>query len=252
MADRKYGTNDNYVAAQQAGYRTHMADLRKSQANPRQEGIFGEEEFVYDAASDTFRCPAGQLMKPRRIHPVRRTQEYMTAAKVCSGCALRERCTRSRTGRTVHRHEDQELLDRARDQAHGDRARADRRRRQYLMEGSFADAANNHGFKRSRWRRLWRQQIQDWLIAAVQNWRIMLREREAEKKAPSAGVVALTDPSKIVWIGAETWKSSVPRAQGPFLGQNPRHWALPAIGRRRSHPDLRWVREPNVIHVGSE
>ena len=73
-----------------------------------------------------------------------------------------------------------------------------------------------------------------------------------EKKAPSAGVVALTDPSKIVWIGAETWKSSVPRAQGPFLGRNPRHWALPAIGRRRSHPDLRWDREPDVIHVGSE
>jgi hypothetical protein len=33
VADRKYGTNDNFVAAQQAGYRTHMADLRKSQAN---------------------------------------------------------------------------------------------------------------------------------------------------------------------------------------------------------------------------
>jgi hypothetical protein len=252
VADRKYGTNDNYVAAQQAGYRTHMADLRKSQANPRQEGIFGEEEFVYDPATDTFRCPAGQLMKPRRIHPVRRTKEYMTAAKVCSSCALRERCTRSRMGRTVHRHEHQELLDRAREQSHGDRARADRRRRQYLMEGSFADAANNHGFKRSRWRRLWRQQIQDWLIAAVQNWRIMLREREAENKAPSAGVVALTDPSKVVWIGAEMWKSSVSRAPGPLLERNPRHWALPAIGHRRSHPDLRRDREPNVIHVGAE
>jgi hypothetical protein len=42
------------------------------------------------------------------------------------------------------------------------------------MEGSFADAANNHGFKRSRWRRSWRQQIQDYLIAAIQNIRILL------------------------------------------------------------------------------
>jgi hypothetical protein len=32
------------------------------------------------------------------------------------------------------------------------------------MEKSFADAANNHHFKRARWRRLWRQQIQDYLI----------------------------------------------------------------------------------------
>ena len=44
------------------------------------------------------------------------------------------------------------------------------------MEGSFAQAANEHGFKRSRWRRLWRQQIQDWLIAAVQNIKILLRD----------------------------------------------------------------------------
>jgi len=43
-----------------------------------------------------------------------------------------------------------------------------------MMERSFADAANNHHFKRSRWRRLWRQQIQDYLIAAIQNVRILL------------------------------------------------------------------------------
>jgi hypothetical protein len=45
----------------------------------------------------------------------------------------------------------------------------------HLMERSFAEAANQHGFKRSRWRRLWRQRIQDWLIALVQNLRILLQ-----------------------------------------------------------------------------
>jgi hypothetical protein len=53
--------------------------------------------------------------------------------------------------------------------APGPAAQRDRQRRQYLMAGNFADAANNRGFKRSRWRRLWRQQIQDYLIAAIQN-----------------------------------------------------------------------------------
>jgi len=43
------------------------------------------------------------------------------------------------------------------------------------MEGSFADAANNHGFKRSRWRGLVKQQIQDFLIAAVQNVKLVLK-----------------------------------------------------------------------------
>jgi hypothetical protein len=41
------------------------------------------------------------------------------------------------------------------------------------MEGSFAQAANQHHCKKARWRRLWRQQIQDWLIAAVQNIAIL-------------------------------------------------------------------------------
>jgi hypothetical protein len=52
--------------------------------------------------------------------------------------------------------------------------RRDRKRRHHLMERSFAAAANNHHFKRARWRRLWRQQIQDYLIASIQNMRILL------------------------------------------------------------------------------
>jgi hypothetical protein len=55
------------------------------------------------------------------------------------------------------------------------------------MEGSFGRAANEHGFKRARWRRLWRQQIQDWLIAAVQNVQQLLRARG---KGRESGVAA--------------------------------------------------------------
>ncbi len=50
-------------------------------------------------------------------------------------------------------------------------------------EGGFADAANNHGFKRARWRRLKNQRIQDHLIAAIQNIRILIRNLEYGPKA---------------------------------------------------------------------
>lgn len=43
------------------------------------------------------------------------------------------------------------------------------------MERSYADAANNHGFKRSRWRGLEKITIQDLMIAAVQNIRILIK-----------------------------------------------------------------------------
>jgi transposase len=175
VADHKYGTNENYVACQERGIATHMGEVTRHTANTgRKEGIFADEVFSYDPAANVYHCPAGQILKPRRVHPIRRTLEYKASAKICGGCALRAQCTRSAHGRTVQRYEKQEALNRARLQARSRAARRDRKRRQHLMEKSFADATNNHHFKRARWRRLWRQQIQDYLIAAVQNVRILL------------------------------------------------------------------------------
>jgi hypothetical protein len=90
----------------------------------------------------------------------------------------------------ISRHEQAEVLAVCRAQSHSAAAQRDRQRRQYLVEGSFADAANNHGFKRARWRRLWRQQIQDYLIAATQNIRILLARRVLKPAASAAAAFA--------------------------------------------------------------
>ena len=89
----------------------------------------------------------------------------------------------------MQRHENQEALNVARAQAHSVAARRDRKRRQHMIEHSFADAANNHHFKRARWRRLWRQQIQDYLIASIQNVRILLAHQNPKKSAAAALIV---------------------------------------------------------------
>jgi transposase len=177
VADRKYGTGENFVACQQRGIRTHLGDARHATPNARCQGIFPDSAFRYEARTNTYRCPADQTMQPRRLHPTKRTWEYILPKGVCAACALRAQCTRASYGRTIHRHEHQALLDRARQQAHSAAARRDRQRRQHLAEASFADAANHHGFKRARWRRLWRVQIQDWLIAAIQNVKTLLKHR---------------------------------------------------------------------------
>ena len=41
------------------------------------------------------------------------------------------------------------------------------------MERSFA-RATRYGFKRARWRRLWRVRIQEYLISAIQNIMVLL------------------------------------------------------------------------------
>jgi hypothetical protein len=187
VGDHKYGTQNNFVACQERGLTTHLGDASKGQDHHKVHGIFPESAFNYDEASDTYRCPAGERLHPRRVHPVRHTMEYEASARICAACPLRPQCTRARLGRTLHRHQKQELLDIACAQAHTRRARRDRQRRQQLMEQSFADAANNHHFKRARWRRLWRQQIHDYLIAAIQNVRIALVHQKPRKS--TAGIL---------------------------------------------------------------
>jgi transposase len=204
VADSKYGTTENFVACQQRGIRTHLGDARAKQTHARSQGIFPDSAFTYDPGPNTYRCPAGQTMKPRRLHPTKRTWEYQLPKAVCAACPLRVQCTRAITyGRTIHRHEQQTLLDQARHQAHSAPARRDRRRRQHLAEVSFADAANHHGFKRARWRRLWRVQIQDWLIAAIQNVKILLKYRlPPVATAGAALLVTLQQP-----VGAGRFRS---------------------------------------------
>jgi transposase len=185
VADHKYGTAENYVACQQREIRTHMGDVLGRQKKDSL-GIFPDSDFKYQPENDTYLCPAGKEMKARRLNVTRRTMEYYVPGRACLNCQLRAQCTRSKTGRTIQRHEHHEILERARAQAHSSRARRDRKRRQTLIEGSFADAANNHGFKRSRWRRLWRQEIQDWLIAGIQNIRTLAESRQkADQRGPT-------------------------------------------------------------------
>ena len=176
IADSRYGSVANLIECQKSGIRPHLKLLGDShRGKGRSEGIYGEERFIYDPQSNTYRCPANQLMRPRRLHPQRLSWEYVTAKGTCLVCQLRAFCTRSRSGRTLHRHRDQELLDQARKIANAKAAKDDLKRRQHLSERSFADAANSHGFKRARWRGLWKQAIQDLLIATVQNLRRLVR-----------------------------------------------------------------------------
>lgn len=177
VADRQYGTADNYRTFQQRGLITHLAPLQQGPSYAEQ-GLFRHAQFRYDPAADVYTCPAGQTLPAVSRDATVRTTRYQTAAGVCPACPLRAQCTRAKHGRTLRRHDDYEWIERGWTQARSAAGRRDLRRRRHLMEGSFAQAANLHHFKRARWRRLWRQQIQDWLIAAVQNIKLWLRHAQ--------------------------------------------------------------------------
>ena len=184
VADSAYGTIENFVHLATLECVSHMGDLRSHQRNARAVGLFGPERFRYDPRADVFICPSGEELIRRKFYTSRGHYEYLARAGVCAACVLRAHCTRSQQGRTLKRHPQQELLERARRQAHSRAAQARRKRRAHVLEGSFAQAANVHHFKRARWRGLGRQQIQDWLIAAAQNLRLLVRSLATQRPAP--------------------------------------------------------------------
>jgi Tfp pilus assembly protein PilE len=69
-------------------------------------------------------------------------------------------------------------------------AKADIKTRQHLMERTFA-RAKRYGYKRARWRRLWRVQIQEYITASIQNIMVLL----ANAKKPAEGAKIQTQHS---------------------------------------------------------
>lgn len=190
VADSQYGTVKNFLACHDQGLSAHMADLNRAQREGGQRTeFFGLDQFLYDPQSDSYRCPAQQILRRQQHRPDKGGWQYKARAQVCLECPLRSQCTEAKHGRRVQRLDRQNELDIMRAQSESPAARADRKRRRYLMEGSFADATNCHGFKRARWRGLGRQRIQGHLIAACQNIRLLLRQCPSAPKTAGTSIL---------------------------------------------------------------
>lgn len=194
VADSKYGTAENFLAAHDRGIAAHIPDLRRH-ATERAEnrGIFPDTLFAYDEEGDTYRCPAGQLLKPKSFHASRNSTDYAAPKKACAACNLRTHCTRNKMGRTISRHLRQPPLDQMRANTRSAQARRDLRTRQHLMERSFA-RASRFGFDHARWRGLWRVRIQEYLTATIQNIEVLMRYGGDPRRRPGVLMREIRQP----------------------------------------------------------
>lgn len=175
VADSKYGTNENLMLCHDRGVTLHTRPLKEVQQDRTENrGIYPEDRFIYERETDTYVCPAGERLYKRNHSVTRAASEYLTRRGVCATCAVREECTRAKLGRSIKRHDRQDVIDVMRRATETNACRSDLKRRQHFMEGSFGQATR-YGFKRARYRRQWRVAIQDLLIAAVQNIDILRR-----------------------------------------------------------------------------
>ena len=172
VADKGYGTADVYQS---------MARREITPCIPHQNhkggkgvGIYEAKDFHYDAPRDAYRCLQGQWLV-RYCTTNQGSGRYRAGKGVCASCPQRTVCTNARDGRRLTRNVGQEWIEWADGCYSREHRRRLGRRRMYRAEGSFADAANNHGYKRARWRGLAGMTIQNLLIAAAQNLRKLIR-----------------------------------------------------------------------------
>lgn len=107
LADSAYGSGQARADLAEA---SHYAVIKPIPLRPAVIAGFTLDDFTIDLAAGTVTCPNGVSRRLTRT----RNAVFSTA---CRDCPLRSRCTNSRTGRTVHLHEHEQLLRAARRQA---------------------------------------------------------------------------------------------------------------------------------------
>jgi transposase len=174
VADKIYGTGANYKYLYEAG--TTCCIPHQRYVN-KYAGQLCSDVFGYDRKQNCYICPAGQkLQLYDRKGPSPYRYRYRCERQICEQCGYFEHCVTSKKfGRQVERNINAAYVEWADQCLPKHERKRLKARRQSKMEGSFANAANNYGFKRARWRGLAKMQIQNLMIAAIQNLGKLMR-----------------------------------------------------------------------------
>jgi hypothetical protein len=134
FGDTAYGSGDASAVLLARGHRLF---LKPAPVKTAIAGGLGPDDFTIDTTAGQVTCPAGHtvsLTAPAGIHHQRRA----VFERLCTGCPLRERCTKAKRGRvlTIRPHHDQQKA--ARDAAADPEWQAAYRRRRPPVERAVA------------------------------------------------------------------------------------------------------------------
>ena len=109
MEDTAYGTAEMLDwLINERGIEPHIPVFDKSQ---RTDGTFSREDFAYEHASDTYRCPAGKPIQhyrrrfttPRSGVMKDNSMRYRAGKRDCQACPLKPRCCPNAPARKISR-----------------------------------------------------------------------------------------------------------------------------------------------------
>jgi len=105
IADRGYFKGEEILACQEAGITAIVPKTTTSGA--KADGRFDRADFIYDAETNEYRCPAGPALIWRYATVERGLQLHRYWSSHCQPCAIKEKCTPGEQRRiTRWAHED--------------------------------------------------------------------------------------------------------------------------------------------------
>ena len=110
VADAGYSNGQQAEACEAQGIVPHVP-ANRTVNNQGGGTLFDRTEFHYDQKTDTFLCPAQQILKRKQLSRQDRAVYYAAQPEVCGACALKARCTNGKS-RWVSRHLHEETLQR--------------------------------------------------------------------------------------------------------------------------------------------
>jgi len=190
-ADAGYGSEENYDYLEGKGIEAYIKynNYHYEKKRKFKQNSFRVENLPYDAASDSYTCPAGKRLTYLHTKPVKTQNGYATSRRVyqcedCTGCELRALCHKGKANRRIEvsprlnalRRKARKLLD-------SEQGRIQRSKRPVEVEAVFGQIKNNRHFRRFMLRGLDKVTIEFALIAIAHNlmkWQVKWSEKARE------------------------------------------------------------------------
>ncbi len=152
---------------------------RKSASGEQQ---IPRDEFTYDAATNSYTCPAGHSLPYKDRHRKHRfggrtldQYRYQCSVLHCQACPQASRCLAGGKARTIRRMDGEELLEAQRMKMQRDDVKAQYALRGQTVERSFADAKGNRRLERFHGRGPSRACTETGLLVLAQNLQLLDR-----------------------------------------------------------------------------
>lgn len=183
IADSRYGTVEIIRMLEENGIRAYVPlhDWEHKTA------YFGPSKFTFDTTRDIYVCPQGESLQRSLVEAKAEQIEYRADPACCNVCPLKEQCTPSDRGRSVHRSFYANYLDRVRAYHQTAAYRKAMQKRGVWIESLFAEAKQWHGLTQFRLRGVAKVNGEGLLVATGQNLKRWLVARGWGRQTGPAG-----------------------------------------------------------------